>query len=260
MNRRKHSHLGFTLIELLVVISIIALLIGLLLPALSSARKSAQSAECLSQLKQMGIAATAFQFDHESYFPRAQYQSQDRKTSFSWDVTSSAKLVDGKYQTVYTPGTLWQDADPGKVSQCPAHLEPIKFSFTKLQEFTGYNYNVSYIGTVQGESKNPNQKPAKIEQIIRPSQTAVFGDGGYEGGSNKYMRAPITNGFDTHFSASYRYAGTQAYRHAEATNIGFADGHAGSLSDRFAQFEGDSAKITPETGFLSSDNRLYDLK
>lgn len=60
---------GFTLIELLVVISIIALLIALLLPALSQARESAQSAQCLSNLRQLAGAWMAYSVDHESMHP-----------------------------------------------------------------------------------------------------------------------------------------------------------------------------------------------
>jgi prepilin-type N-terminal cleavage/methylation domain-containing protein/prepilin-type processing-associated H-X9-DG protein len=56
---------GFTLIELLVVISIIALLVGILLPALGAARRTAQNSQCLSNIKQMGTAATAFAADHK---------------------------------------------------------------------------------------------------------------------------------------------------------------------------------------------------
>ena len=58
---------AFTLIELLVVISIIALLIGILLPALGAARDSARNVKCLSQTRQMSIAANSFAADHKGY-------------------------------------------------------------------------------------------------------------------------------------------------------------------------------------------------
>ncbi len=61
---------AFTLIELLVVISIIALLVGILLPALGAARRSAQRTVCKSNLRQFGIMATAFAADHKGVMPR----------------------------------------------------------------------------------------------------------------------------------------------------------------------------------------------
>jgi len=68
---------GFTLIELLVVISIIALLIGILLPALSRARQSARSGVCLNNLHQIMIANTMFQDEHNDQLPIPQATKDD---------------------------------------------------------------------------------------------------------------------------------------------------------------------------------------
>ena len=61
---------GFTLIELLVVISIIALLIGILLPALGAARRSAQRIVCGSNLRQWATLSVSFASDHQGAMPQ----------------------------------------------------------------------------------------------------------------------------------------------------------------------------------------------
>ncbi|MHC4997071.1 MAG: type II secretion system protein [Planctomycetota bacterium] len=58
---------GFTLIELLVVISIIALLVGILLPALGAARNSAKRVACLSNLRQVGVMNATYGADHDDF-------------------------------------------------------------------------------------------------------------------------------------------------------------------------------------------------
>ncbi|MAX25695.1 MAG: hypothetical protein CMJ19_14445 [Phycisphaeraceae bacterium] len=64
-----NSIAGFTLIELLVVISIIALLIAILLPALQSARNTAQDAKCLSKIRQLGAACFVYANDFDDTLP-----------------------------------------------------------------------------------------------------------------------------------------------------------------------------------------------
>ena len=71
MSRRDHSSLrrAFTLIELLVVIAIIAVLIALLLPAVQAAREAARRAQCVNNLKQMGLALANFESSNGGYVP-----------------------------------------------------------------------------------------------------------------------------------------------------------------------------------------------
>ena len=90
----------------------------------------------------------------------------------------------------------------------------------------------------------------------------MFSDGEYVGGANKFMRSPF-KGRDGSFSG--RSAGTQGYRHVGRTNVAFCDGHAEPWIKRFTEtYDFDKSNVRPHgdvpTGFLSEDNRLYDLK
>ncbi|MEM6332311.1 MAG: prepilin-type N-terminal cleavage/methylation domain-containing protein [Planctomycetota bacterium] len=85
---------GFTLIELLVVISIIALLIGILLPVLGSAREEARAVQCGSNARQVIIGFTTYSVDSKDFYPPAYvygdnpWPNADQSGKVSWNSTS----------------------------------------------------------------------------------------------------------------------------------------------------------------------------
>jgi prepilin-type N-terminal cleavage/methylation domain-containing protein/prepilin-type processing-associated H-X9-DG protein len=86
---------GFTLIELLVVIAIIAVLIALLLPAVQSAREAARRAQCLNNLKQLGLAAHNYVSIHNVY----PSQSIQNTSTWSWEPSWIAATLPMMEQT-----------------------------------------------------------------------------------------------------------------------------------------------------------------
>ena len=239
---------GFSLVELLVVLGVLALLTGILVPALGAARESARRVQCLSNLRQLAAAAHQYAAEHDGLYPVGFYKANSPPYSFGyeWDFTVVLNHSTGVREV--KPGLLWSGRGDGRVQQCPSFEGR---SMTLMDPFTGYNYNVSYIG--HGDSEVVKQ-PAKVADVRSPAATALFGDGQWESGANKYMRSPRPHRGDT-FGA--RHSGTQGFRHRGTTNVAFCDGHAESLGTRYTA---GNKRVVAGTGFLSEDNSLYDLE
>lgn len=230
---------GFTLVELLTVMAIMTILAALILPAVTMAMNESKRVQCCHNLRQMVAATQLFASSHDGELP----------PSYTKDFASG--------ETETWEWFLWDLGTDFQIQQCPAFRGA---SMWYGDRYTGYNYNSSYVGgrvLTRGNTRLPASLPsAHYSQITHPSQCALFGDGEYDSGANKFMRSPFPGALDA--DASLALGGTQGFRHRGKTNVGFADGHVESRADRYT----DTAAFgTPaeRCGFLSADNSLYDL-
>jgi prepilin-type processing-associated H-X9-DG protein len=171
-------------------------------------------------------------------------------TSYAWDFTTIQNW--SPFERKVNPGLLWEGQTIEKVQQCPS----FKGDSTWLADpYTGYNYNTSFIGHGQFETC---VNPATADMVRRPDHCALFGDGQWREGANKFMRSPWQSECD---KFSFRYPGTQGYRHGGKTNVAYCDGHAATVNKCYKNTEQSQiAEIAAGTGFLSPDNSAYDLE
>ena len=214
---------AFTLIELLVVIAMIAILSAMLLPALARAKRAAQRADCLSNLRQLGFATEIYLGDNGGqFFRRCEPVTQSgQQWWFGW----LAAGVEGQRAFDLSTGVLFPYLRGTDVRLCPSPAwSSAQFKPKATTVVCSYGCN-SFLFA------GPRQNPVRAGHLCRPAAAALFADAA----AVNVFQAPASVShpmfeewyyldLETNY-ANFNNQPNGHFRHSQTANVAFADGH-----------------------------------
>ncbi len=259
------SRRAFTLVEMLVVMAIIALLMGILLPVLASARSQGKAIVCRSNLRQLVLANTGYAIENNgSYALAASDIYPGGANLHRWH--GVREHLDEPFDSL--KGPLVSYLADGAVKECPQKVkfrqgDPWDFNFE--DGCGGYGYNMRYIGSKvwQGDKKENYEKSARNTEVASSAQTVMFADCAMVK-ADRGVPYYLEYSFSEPPLNDWGYAWPSIhFRHRGKANIGWVDGHI--TSERMTDFnmviyDGINSSDVMLGWFGPLDNSLFDLQ